>query len=53
LRCRGGCLGVDAEGFSAVVAVVAAVAAAAAVAVPLLSNVFRWASLRSQVGWKE
>ena len=48
--CRGCCPGVNGGGFGAVVAVAAGVSAAATVAALPLSDVFRWASSRSQVG---
>ena len=50
LRCWSGCPGVDGWCFSTVVTVAAGVGAAAAVTVLPLSDVFWWASIRSQVG---
>jgi hypothetical protein len=50
LRCWGSCLSVDSGGFG-VVAVAATVGPA--VATLPLSDVLWWASIRSQVGWKE
>jgi hypothetical protein len=52
-RCQSCCLGVDGGSFGAVAAAAAAISATAAVAVLPLPDVFRWASLRSQVGWEE
>jgi hypothetical protein len=53
LRCRGCCSGIDGWGFGAVVAVAAGVGAATAVTALSLSDVFWWASSRSQVGCGE